>query len=65
MVGPYFDRPFTTINAEEAVDATVEAIGDPLIRGLPVIGSVDQLTELTSVLEEPRRSHAIASALLG
>jgi hypothetical protein len=65
IVGPYFGRPFTTINADVAIEATVEGIGDPLVRGLPVIGSVDQLTDLTPVLEEPRQSHAMMSALLG
>jgi hypothetical protein len=65
VVGPYFGRPFTTINADAAIKATIEAIGDPSVRGLPVMGSVDQLTDLTPVLEEPRRSHAVMSALLG
>jgi hypothetical protein len=64
-VGSYFGRPFTTINAETAIKATVEGIEDPLVRGLPVMGSIDQLTDLTSVLEEPRGSEAIMSALLG
>jgi hypothetical protein len=65
ILGPYFGRPFTTINADEAIKATLEGIGDPLVRGLPVVGSVDQLTDLTPVLEEPWRSHAIVSAALG
>ena len=65
IVGPYFGRPFTTINADAAIKATVESIGDPLVRRLPVMGSVDQLTDLTPILEEPRRSHATMSALLG
>jgi hypothetical protein len=64
-VGPYFGRPFTAINADAAIEATIEAIGDPLIRRLPTIGSVDQLTDQMPVLEEPWRSHAIMSALLG
>jgi hypothetical protein len=29
------------------------------------MGSVDQLTDVTPVLEEPQRSHAVMSALLG
>jgi hypothetical protein len=64
IVGPYFGRPFVTINADAAIRASVEGIGDPVIRALPVMGSVDQLTDLTPVLEEPRWSHAIMSALL-
>jgi hypothetical protein len=43
IVGPYFGRPFTTVNADAAIEATIEAIGDPYVRGLPVMGSVDQL----------------------
>jgi hypothetical protein len=64
-VGPYFGRPFPSINAEAAIKATLEGIEDPFIRELPVMGSVDQLTDLTSILEEPQRSHAIMSVLLG
>lgn len=56
VVGPYYDRPFTTINADDAVTAAVAAITDPDIGVLPVVGSVDQISDLTPVLEDPQLS---------
>jgi hypothetical protein len=53
LLGPYYDRPFTTINADDLVAATLNAIQDPVIKALPVLGSLDQVTDLTPVLEDP------------
>src|SRR3569623_1927844 len=47
VIGPYFDRPFTTINAD-ALGAAVRAkIADPQLRALPPVGSADQITDST------------------
>jgi hypothetical protein len=62
-LGPYYDRPFTTINTDDLVAATRNAIRDPAIKALPVIGSLDQLTDLTPVLEDPAAAHRIMGAL--
>jgi hypothetical protein len=53
IVGPYHDRPFTTINTDDAVEAARAAIADPSIRQLPIMGSLDQVSDLTPLLENP------------
>jgi hypothetical protein len=65
IIGPYFERPFLTINADELVESTVRSIEDPVIKALPVVGSLDQVTDLTPVLEDPHAAQRIMDALLG
>jgi hypothetical protein len=64
VIGPYHERPFATINADDLVDVTRQAIADPALKALPVLGSIDQLTGLTPALEDPARSQATMAALL-
>lgn len=64
VVGPYHDRPFTTINADEAIASAVAAIADPAFRKLPVIGSLDQLSDLTPLLENASLSQRVMRQLL-
>ncbi len=64
VVGPYFERPFATINSDDAVAAALEGIKDPAIKRLPIIGSLDQVSDLTPVLVEPVRSGMMMEALL-
>ena len=64
VIGPYYDRPFTTINAD-ALGAAVQAqIGDPQLRTLPPVGSVDQITDSTPVLEDPETARDVTVAAL-
>ncbi|WP_026790437.1 DUF4037 domain-containing protein [Pleomorphomonas oryzae] len=63
-IGPYFSRPFLTINAEEISAALAADIVDPLLCGLPVVGSIDQLTDATPLIVEPKRARQAISALL-
>jgi hypothetical protein len=65
IIGPYYERPFTTINADDLVEATLKGIRDPIVKALPVVGSVDQVTDLTAVLEDPGAAQRMMSALLG
>jgi len=65
VVGPYFERPFATINADDLIAATLQGIEDPAIKSLPIVGSVDQVTDLTPVLEDPAASQRMMQALLG
>lgn len=64
VVGRYHDRPFTTINADNAIAGTVAAIADPDIRKLPVIGSLDQVSDLTPLLESASLSQRVMRQLL-
>lgn len=63
IVGPYYDRPFTTINADDAVGAAVAMIEDPQVAALPVVGSIDQLSDLAPVLENPDLSQRLIHRL--
>lgn len=64
VVGPFYERPFTVINAEAIIEAIRAEIGDPVLRGLPIIGSLDQVTDSTPVVEAPDRARRAMAALL-
>lgn len=62
-IGPYFTRPFTTINADDIITATRSAIVDPRVAALPVIGALDQITDNTPLLEDPSRAKGMITSL--
>jgi hypothetical protein len=62
-VGPYFGRPFTVINAEAIWEAIRAEIADPVLRALPVIGALDQVTDSTPVVEAPARARRMMAGL--
>jgi hypothetical protein len=62
-IGPYFSRPFTVINADDIAAAIRSEIADPVLRGLPLIGSLDQVTDATPVIEAPDRARRAMAAL--
>jgi hypothetical protein len=61
----YYERPFTTINADDLVAASLEGIEDPVIKALPVVGALDQVSDLTPVLVDPVGSQRMMTALMG
>jgi hypothetical protein len=63
VIGPYHERPFATINADDLIEATRRPITDPVIRALPTVGSLDQVTDLTPVLENPAAGQRLVRAL--
>lgn len=63
IVGPYHERPFTTINADDAVAATSAAISDSPIKHLPIVGSLDQVSDLTPLLQDPALSQRMMRQL--
>ncbi len=63
VVGPYHDRPFATINVDDACGAAQSAISDAWLKGLPIIGSVDQVSDCTPVLEDAQLSQKIVGQL--
>ncbi len=62
-IGPYFSRPFTVINADDIAAAIRSEIADPVLRCLPIIGSLDQITDATPVIEAPDRARRAMAAL--
>jgi hypothetical protein len=49
-VRPFHERPFRVLDAGRFADACRAAVTDPWLRGLPPIGSVDQVADSTDVL---------------
>jgi Domain of unknown function (DUF4037) len=62
-IGPFHDRPFMVINADDIVAAIRSEIADPVLRVLPIIGSLDQLTDSTPIIEAPDRARRAMAAL--
>lgn len=48
--------PFRILGADRFVSSCLEAIGDPRLRDLPLVGSVDQFADSTDVLANPARA---------
>jgi len=63
VIGPFHERPFMVINADAIGAAIAAEIGDPALRALPIIGSLDQVTDATPVIEAPDRSRRVMAAL--
>lgn len=63
VIGPYFDRPFTTINTDDAAAAAQSGIVDEQIRQMPIIGALDQVSDLTPLLEDPIMSQQMMRQL--
>src|SRR5215217_3438950 len=63
-IGPYFTRPFITINADDAVEAARQSIRSPEIASLPILGAIDQVSDLTPLLVDAKRAGRTMTALL-
>ena len=63
QIGAYFTRPFRVINADDIASAIRGEISDPALRALPLIGSLDQVTDATPLVEMPARAGAAMRAL--
>jgi hypothetical protein len=64
-VRSYHGRPARVLMAERFVQAWLEAVEDPWLRSLPLVGAVDQLVDSTDVLEDPQLCRRVASAVYG
>jgi hypothetical protein len=62
VIGPYFTRPFTVINAEAISDGLRAAIDDPILREFP-FGAIDQWVDATPVLSRPERARGAQRGL--
>ncbi|MER6991662.1 DUF4037 domain-containing protein [Saccharopolyspora hirsuta] len=60
---PYHERPFQVLYAERFAHALRESISDDAVRGLPLVGNVDQFLDNTDVLCHHERRRAAARAL--
>lgn len=58
---PYFTRPYAVLGAKRFAAATRNAIGDPELRALPLIGSTDQCTDCSDLAESTEAMAALAA----
>jgi hypothetical protein len=63
-VRPFYGRPFRVLMADRFADACVVAITDRELRGLPLVGSVDQFADSTDVLSHAGRSRHLGACFL-
>lgn len=61
---PYHSRPFQVLHAERFAAALIARIGDPALRALPRIGTVDQFVDSTDMLCRPELTRAATLAAL-
>ncbi|WP_307845503.1 DUF4037 domain-containing protein [Planomonospora sp. ID67723] len=57
-------RPFQVIDAQRFADALTASITDPVVAGLPPVGSVDQFADSADLLTHPGRCRAVTRAVL-
>jgi hypothetical protein len=62
VIGRYFTRPFTVINADEIAASLRAAIEDPILREFP-FGAIDQWVDATPVLSRPERARGAQHGL--
>lgn len=55
----FHDRPFRVIDAGRFAQACVEAIDDPALRALPLVGAIDQWVDSTDVLSNADRARRV------
>ncbi|WP_342671436.1 DUF4037 domain-containing protein [Nonomuraea candida] len=61
----FHDRPFRVIGGERFQEALMASVSDPVVRGLPLTGCVDQLADSTELLVRPERTRLVTAAALG
>ncbi|WP_268808830.1 DUF4037 domain-containing protein [Nonomuraea solani] len=64
-VRAFYDRPFRVIDGDRFAGALMASVTDPVIKGLPVTGCVDQMSDSTDLLVVPGRARAMTAAVLG
>ena len=60
-VSPFHGRPFRVIGSGRFVDACLERVQDPWLRGLPLVGAIDQVVDSTDVLQNAGVARRLAS----
>ncbi len=60
-VSPFHGRPFQVLGSGRFVDVCLAEVADPWLRGLPLVGFVDQFVDSTDVLESAGGARRLAS----
>ncbi|SEK63728.1 DUF4037 domain-containing protein [Nonomuraea pusilla] len=61
----FHDRPFRVIGGDRFARALMAAVSDPVVRGLPLVGCADQVSDSVDVLTVPGRARAATLGALG
>jgi hypothetical protein len=59
-IGKYHDRPARVLMADRFTEALLATVSDEGLRGLPLVGGVDQLVDSADVLSDPARYRRLA-----
>lgn len=59
--GTYYGRPARVLMADRFTQACLATVSDPALRGLPPIGSVDQVVDSADVLSVPARYRCLGA----
>nr|WP_323451175.1 DUF4037 domain-containing protein [Streptomyces sp. YSPA8] len=62
---PYHSRPFLVLRADRFARALAATVTDPELRGLPLVGAVDQWADSTDLLNHPHVVRTAADAVVG
>ncbi len=57
----YYGRPARVLMADRFSDSCLATVTDPVLRGLPLVGAVDQAVDSTDVLQHPFRYRKLAA----
>jgi hypothetical protein len=55
----FHGRPFRVIGSSRFVDACIDAMGDNDLRGVPLVGGIDQIVDSVDVLSHPQRARRL------
>jgi hypothetical protein len=56
----FHSRPFRVLGSSRFVEACLDRVRDRALRSLPLIGGVDQISDSTDALEDPKVFSAVA-----
>ena len=63
-VSLFHGRPYRVLASSRFIDACLDEVADPWLRGLPLIGGIDQLVDSTDILSRAERARRLAPAYL-
>ncbi len=60
----FYSRPAQVLMANRFTDACLDTIPDPMLRALPLVGTVDQAVDCTDILQVPAVYRRLAGLYL-
>lgn len=60
---PFFDRPYSVVDAARYATALLARIDDPYLASMPPVGSIDQFVDSTAALTNPALARSLMAAV--